>query len=240
MRNDFGACNFIKQFENAGMLHTTRDGGHGQNLGGNRNDLMTAVQNTDFHSFKVMHIVCKCGAGGIPIGATCTKIILDHPLAEIFMGHGASIVNAQIAHQFQFSWSSCGYNAINHRIWERTLRIDPISQVSILQTGQSHNSLAQNIAIALQIVATQSGKGAKTCIPAQTQCGNNGTKCGFWGIRIFTIMNDVSMRSIQPIGHGIQIITALGHSKSYDANIGLCHTLDQGAISLLNGQIIDH
>ena len=114
---------------------------------------MAAVENSNFHRLIAMHVGSKGSADILPSGAALAEIVLDHPLAEIFMGHRCRIGYSHGFSQREFALSGRRHNAIDHRIRERAATLDPFGQLRILGAGQSKDGLFKDVTIALQVIA---------------------------------------------------------------------------------------
>jgi hypothetical protein len=92
-------------------------------------------------------------------------MVFDHPLAKVFMRYGGGVINAEGLRKGHLMWAGGGDDAIDHRIGEATGGVDPVGQGRVGQTRESYDSLPQNRAIALQVVAAQTGERASPLRP---------------------------------------------------------------------------
>ena len=148
MRGDFLGCDFAVQGVDFGMRHGVGNGGDAEQLSGIGDELMAAVEDAQLHGFVGVYVIAKGCPGVIPVGATATKTIFDHPLTERFVGDRSGVINAECAGQGPFSGAGGGHDAIDHGVGEGACVGYPIGQFGIGQSGQGQYGLAQQATIA--------------------------------------------------------------------------------------------
>ena len=105
-----------------------------------RQNLMPTIQHTDFAGFMLMHMRRKLCADKIPVRAAGTEIILDDPLPKIFMRYRRRIIHTHGSGALQLGCAGGWHNAVNHRIREGALPIDPGCEIRIAQPRKTDNA----------------------------------------------------------------------------------------------------
>ena len=112
MRYDFLSGDLPQKSVNGRMGHGLGYGFASQQFAGRRDDLMASVQNAQFHCFEPANLVRKSDADRIQSRTAGAKIVFDHPLAEILMGHRHGVRDAESARKRDFPGNRRGINAI--------------------------------------------------------------------------------------------------------------------------------
>ena len=201
---------------------------------------MARIQNADLHRLIGVHVIGEGRTGLFPSRAPGAERILDHPLPEILVADRGGVIDAQTVDQLDQAGAGGRHDAIDHGVGEAAICLDPFGEAVILQAGKAHHGLPQDIAIALQVVATLPGKRPGPAVAAGAQGGDHGTKCRARGRGVRRIMLDIRMIDVKGPGHRIDVIAALGHRQGNDADIGLRHAVDQRRVACDDGQIVDH
>ena len=191
MRCDFCMGNPLEHGFDARMRHGCGNCAEAQQFACAADHLMATVEDADFHGLVRMDIMGESRACPVPIRTTGAEIILDHPLAKVFMRHRRAVLDAEILRERNLARPGGGDDAIDHGIGETALRIDPVSQRGVGQSGKAHDSLAQDCAIALQVVAAKAGERACALRPALRQGRYDRAKGRPGGLRGLRIMADI-------------------------------------------------
>ena len=114
MGHDFALRDLVGKDTDQWMAHAVRDEFNRQDFTGIGDELMSAVQYADLHYFETLHIIREGRAGLVQIGPACVKIVLDHPLAEIFTSHRRGVFDLKRSCQLQFLGPRGRHDAVNH------------------------------------------------------------------------------------------------------------------------------
>ncbi len=240
MGGDFLRCDAVEQRADAGMRHRRGNGAKAQQFPRAADHLMAAVEDADLHRLMRMDIHGKGRACTVPVGAACAEIVLDHPLAKVFMRHGCCVIDAKGLRQRHLMRAGRGHDAVDHGIGETACAVDPIGQGGVGQAREPHDRLAQDRAIALQVVAAQAGERADPLRAPLRKGRGHCAESRARGLRVFGVVLDIGMVHVQPPRRRVDVIAAFGHGQRHDADIGLRHPRDQGGVVDLHRQEIDH
>ena len=130
--------------------------------------------------------------------------------------------------------------AVHHGVGETAVLVDPVGQRAVRQPGQRHHRLAHDRPVALQVVAALQRHRSGTGIPTQPERRDDGAKGGARLIRVGGVVADVGVVGIKALACGVDEIPPLGHRHGNDADCGVGHLRDQGAIAVLDRDIADH
>ncbi len=120
--------------------------------------LVAGVQDADLHRLVIVDVVGECRAGPVPVRAPGAELVLDHPLAEVLVRDRRRVVDAELRGQRQFLRAGGGHDAVDHGVGKAAVPVDPVGQIGVGQPGQRHDRLAQDGAVALQVVAALAGE----------------------------------------------------------------------------------
>ena len=121
-------------------------------------DLVTRVEHADLHRLVVVDPVGEGGADALPGRTPGAELVLDDPLAEVLVRDGHRVVDAEPVRQRKLPGTGRGHDAVDHRIRKRAVRVDPPGKVRIGRPGERDHGLAQNRAVALNVVAALAGE----------------------------------------------------------------------------------
>ena len=173
------------------VRHAARDGLDGQHLAGIGDHLMAGIEDADLHRLIGVDIVGEGGADAVPIGAPGAERVLDHPLAEVLVGDGGGVVDTEARQPAPVPsgrWQARCNRPWNSGRWQ--LAVDPVGKIRVRQAREAKHGLAQDIAVALQVVAALAGEGAVAGRAAQPSvrrssrrtpsCGASGWAASCW------------------------------------------------------------
>ena len=118
------------------VVHTRRYRRGAQYLTHIREHLMTGVQNADLHGFVHMHMAGDGGANMLPLRPPRAKSVFDHPLPKVLMRDGRGVVDSERLGRGNLLRAGGRNNAVDHRIGERSVVIDPLSKFGIRELGK--------------------------------------------------------------------------------------------------------
>ena len=119
------------------------------------------------------------------------------------------------------------------------MRINPSGKVRIRQLGQTHNGIAQDVAIALQVVTALAGKGPCPSCTSRLQRRADCTECRLGCGRVSGIMGDIRMCCIKrPLNR--LIIAAFSHRQRHNPCGGNRHLGDQRRVVRAHLHVVDH
>ena len=240
MRNDFCLLDLVEKRGDERMFHAPRDRLGSQKLSWVRDDLMARVKDSDFHRFISVNVVRKGRTGLVPWRATGAERVLDHPLAEILMRDGRVVRDAQFTDKSQLGGARRWRDGIDHGVRKGCVRIDPVGQRGVGQAGERDDGLAKDVTVALEVVAGLACERTLVCRATQTQRLDHRAEGGEGRAGVFRIVPDIGVVGVEALGGGIDVVSAFGHGQGDDADIGLGHAADEGTVSFLDGQEIDH
>ena len=161
---------------------------------------MRCVQQAQLHRLEGMNVIRQGSANFVPIRPSCAEFIFNHPLAKVLMSDRHIVFDAKVARQRQFSWARCRDDAINHRIRESNVQINPPGEGRVGHPGKPQNSLAQNLTVTFQVIAALAGKRTGVAHAAQLQRRNYRTKGGLWRSEVTWWRNVArNFRCMEPI-----------------------------------------
>ena len=156
------------------------------------------------------------------------------------MRDGGGVVHAELSRLRNLGGAGGRSDAIDHGVGETGVRLDPIGQHRIGHARERHDRLAQDIAVALQVVAAEPGERPLPRIAAQPQGSDYGPKGRARGLGMGRVMDNIGVGSVEPLAHRIDVIAAFGHRQPDDADDRVGHDADQRAVALFDRQVVDH
>ena len=156
------------------------------------------------------------------------------------MGDGHRVVDAELPDQRELPGAGRRHDAVDHRVGEWALRVDPLGQVRVGGPRERHHAPAQHRTVALQVVAAQSREGGDAPIASRSQRRHHRAERGARAIRVGGVVPDVGMRRVEVLRCRMEVVAALGHRQGDDADCGIAHPSDEGGVSLLHPHVVDH
>ncbi len=205
-----------------------------QDLGEVRDHLVAGVQDADLLRLVAVDVVGERGAGLVPIRAPCAEFVLDHPLAEVLVGHRGRVVDAEVAHQRQLVRPGGGHDAIDHGVREGAVGVDPVGQLRVGQPRERHDRLAQDRAVALQVVAALAGERAGARVAPLLQRRDHRAEGGAGRLGVGGVVDDVGVVGVEALGGRVDVIAAFGDGQRDDADGRIGHLRDQRAVALFD------
>jgi hypothetical protein len=212
------------------MRHAAGDRLDRQQLSGTDEDLMAGVQDAQLHRLEGMDLVREGGTDVVPVGAPRAERVLDHPSTVGLVRDRHVVRDPELAHQGALLRARGRDDAVDHRVGERAGLVDPLGQGGVGEAREAHDRLAQDRAVALQVVAAQPREGTDPTIATRAQGRDHGAEGGSGRVRVLGVMLDVGVGGVEGVGCGIEVVAALGHGQRHDADVALRHPFDQRAV----------
>ncbi len=134
---------------------------------------VAGIQQANLHQLIRQHIRDDLRAGFFPWWARVGEGVFNDPLQKRFGHHGPGVLDAEVLSQLVAVGIGRGRrDAVDHAVGKGDVVGDPAAERRLLQLCQAQQDLAQDVPIALEIVAGHDGKGGKAVVaPAPQPCG---------------------------------------------------------------------
>ena len=222
------------------MRHAVRNGLDGQDLAGIREDLVPGVEHAKLHRLVVVDPVGERGADAVPVRTPGAEIVLDDPLAEVLVGDGHRVVDAELPCQRELPRAGRRHDAVDHRVGEGAVRVDPVGEVRVGRPCERNHGPPQHRAVALQVVAALAGERSDAPIAPKPERRQHCAERGARAIRVAGIVPDVRMLRVQTLRHGVDVVTALGDGQRDDPDCGIGHPAHESGMPFLDRHVVDH
>ena len=178
--------------------------------------LVAAVEQTQLHQFVGLHIVDHLHPHLLEGGAPSRKLVLQHPLQEIFADHGPGVLDAELLGDHRtVRLGGRGGNAVYHTVREGDVLADPTAQLSVAEFSEGQDHAPREVTVATDIVTAEHGeRRTACCTPAAQRLHNEAEQC--FGVLLVAAGEISSHRGgISPElpGGGVVVVTALGDGQ---------------------------
>ena len=150
------------------------------------------------------------------------------------------VVHAELSRLRNLGGAGGRGDAIDHGVGETAVGFDPIGQRRVGHARQRNDRLAQDIAVALQVVTAEPRERPLPRIAAQPQGRDDGPEGRARGVRVRRVMDDIRVSGVKTLADGVDVIAAFRDRQPDDANGRISHRADQGAVTLFNREVVDH
>src|SRR5690606_18808150 len=121
-----------------------------------------------------------------------------------------------------------GDDAVDHGAGEADVLADPLGQRTIVEPREADDGAFGNLAIVVEIVATEYGQASGPAASARGECRDDDARHAARGVTMSEVVDDVGMIGRKLARGGIVAISLFGHREREDADRGRRYGGDEG------------